>query len=70
LLGFRKLSGIHWARAAAGAAIVVVGGGATVLLPLEGSAILPPALAHYGISLAEIMVFIGLGLIMIAVREE
>jgi hypothetical protein len=61
---------IHWTRAVAGIVIATAGAAAFVCLPLEGSASLPPAVAHFGIALGGTMVFIGIVLVTAAVPER
>ena len=70
LLAFQEYAGNRWRRAAAGIVIVAAGAAAFYYLPLEGSTILSPALARFGIGLGGIMVFVGLVLIMSAVPEH
>jgi hypothetical protein len=50
--------------------IAAVGGAAFYYLPLEGSTALPRALAHFGIGLGGILVFVGVVLTMAAVPEH
>jgi len=50
--------------------IAAAGAAAFYYLPLEGSTILPRALARFGIGLGGIMVLVGLVLIMAAVPEH
>ena len=70
LLSFQEYVGNRWMRAAAGIMIAAVGAAAFYYLPLEGSTILPPALARFGIGLGGIMVLVGLVLIVSAVPEH
>jgi hypothetical protein len=50
--------------------IAVVGVTAFYYFPLEGSAVLPRALARFGIGLGGIMVLVGLLLTMAAFPED
>jgi len=66
----REGRAIDWTRAVAGIVIATAGAVAFVCLPLEGSASLPPAIAHFGIGLGGMMVFIGIVLVAAAVPER
>ena len=70
LLAFQEYADNRWTRAAAGIVIAAAGAAAFYYLPLEGSTILPRALARFGIGLGGIMVLVGLVLIMAAVPEH
>jgi hypothetical protein len=66
----REHRGIYWTRAGAGIAIAAVGAVAFFCLPVEASAGLPGAFAHFGIGLGGIMVLVGVGLVIAAVPEH
>jgi hypothetical protein len=55
LLAFQEYAGNRWTCAAAGIVVAGAGAAAFYYLPLEGSTILPRALARFGIGLGGIM---------------